>query len=77
MPGAAAGRRALEALREDDRPALVLWADSDPVLPFKVGEAFASMIGAGAPSKIDDASHFLQEDAGPEIGRLVADWLSG
>jgi hypothetical protein len=24
---------------------------------------------------IKDASHFLQEDAGPEIGRLIADWL--
>ena len=42
MPGAAAGKRALEALRGDGRPTLVLWADSDPVLPFKVGEAFAA-----------------------------------
>jgi len=24
---------------------------------------------------IAGASHFLQEDAGAEIGRLVADWL--
>jgi len=24
---------------------------------------------------IAEASHFLQEDAGPEIGRLIADWL--
>ena len=32
-PGAAAGTRVLEALREDRRPALMLWADSDPVLP--------------------------------------------
>ena len=77
MPGAAAGRRALEALRNDDRPALVLWADSDPVLPFKVGEAFASVIRAGAPTKIDHASHFLQEDAGEEIGRLISEWLTG
>jgi haloalkane dehalogenase len=76
MPGAAEGKRALEGLRADRRPALVLWADSDPVLPFKVGEAFAGLIGANAPTKIDDASHFLQEDAGEEIGRLVANWLA-
>ena len=38
MPGAAEGKRVADALREDDRPALVLWADSDPVLPFSVGE---------------------------------------
>jgi haloalkane dehalogenase len=77
MPGAAAGKRALEALRGDDRPTLVLWADSDPVLPFKVGEAFANVIGAGPPLKISNASHFLQEDAGEEIGALLADWLAG
>jgi len=75
MPGAAAGKRVLDALRVDQRPALVLWADSDPVLPFKVGEAFADLIGVGAPRKIENASHFLQEDAGEEIGALIADWL--
>ena len=26
---------------------------------------------------IEDASHFLQEDQGERIGRIVADWLSG
>ena len=75
MPGAVAGKRALEALRGDGRPTLVLWADSDPVLPFKVGEAFAELIGAEAPHRIDNASHFLQEDAGVQIGRLIADWI--
>jgi haloalkane dehalogenase len=75
MPGAAAGKRALEALRGDSRPALVLWADSDPVLPFEVGEAFARLIGADPPKRIENASHFLQEDAGKEIGGLIAGWL--
>jgi haloalkane dehalogenase len=75
MPGADEGRRAQEAIQADDRPIFVLWADSDPVLPFKVGEAFAALMGADAPVKIEDASHFLQEDAGDEIGRLIADWL--
>ncbi len=37
-PGAEEGKRVANALREDDRPALVLWADSDPALPFSVGE---------------------------------------
>jgi haloalkane dehalogenase len=75
MPGAAEGKRALEALRGDRRPTLILWADSDPVLPFKVGEAFASLIGAEPPRKVENASHFLQEDAGEEIGHLIANWL--
>jgi haloalkane dehalogenase len=76
-PGADAGQRTLDALRTDARPKLCLWADSDPIIPFAVGERFAEAIGAEAPQKIERASHFLQEDAGEEIGDLIADWLSG
>jgi haloalkane dehalogenase len=75
-PGADAGQRVTEALRDDRRPSLVLWADSDPVLPFAVGERFAESIGRAAPRKIENASHFLQEDQGPLIGGLIADWLT-
>jgi haloalkane dehalogenase len=74
-PGAAAGERVAQAMKEDRRPTLMLWADSDPVLPFTVGEHFADMIGRERPRKIEDASHFLQEDQGPLIGGLIADWL--
>jgi haloalkane dehalogenase len=73
--GAAEGKAVANALREDDRPALVLWADSDPILPFSVGERVASELNLPAPRPIADASHFLQEDAGPEIGNIIADWL--
>ena len=76
-PGAAAGQRVLEALREDHRPTLMLWADSDPVLPLEVGERFAESIGRETPRTIEDASHFLQEDQGALIGNLIADWLTG
>jgi haloalkane dehalogenase len=75
-PGAAAGQRVTDALRADRRPTLMLWADSDPVLPLSVGERFAASIGRPAPRTIEDASHFLQEDQGPLIGSLIADWLT-
>jgi haloalkane dehalogenase len=75
MPGAAAGQRVLDALRADSRPKLHLWADSDPVLPLETGRRFAAALGAEVDHVIADASHFLQEDAGPEIGGLIADWL--
>jgi haloalkane dehalogenase len=75
MPGAAAGKRVLESLRTDSRPKLHLWADSDPIIPFKVGERFAAAINAEPPEKIAEASHFLQEDAGEEIGERIAEWL--
>jgi haloalkane dehalogenase len=75
-PGAEAGQRVLDALRGDTRPKLVLWADSDPVLPLRTGERFARALGTEIDHVIADASHFLQEDQGPEIGRLIADWLA-
>jgi haloalkane dehalogenase len=74
-PGAAAGQRVLEALRDDARPKLVLWADSDPVLPLQTGQRFATALGSEVAHVIADAGHFLQEDAGAEIGALIADWL--
>ncbi|MDQ4042098.1 MAG: haloalkane dehalogenase [Actinomycetota bacterium] len=75
-PAAAEGRAVLEALRADERPLLFLWADQDPVLTLQVGERFAAAIGhPGIDRVIRDASHFLQEDQGPEIGRAIADWL--
>jgi haloalkane dehalogenase len=75
-PGAAAGERVLEALRGDERPKLVLWADRDPVLTLETGRRFAAAIGAGEPEVVEHASHFLQEDAGGRIGRRIAEWLT-
>jgi haloalkane dehalogenase len=74
-PGAAEGKRVAEALREDDRPTLLLWADSDPALPFSVGERVSSELNYPAPRKIENAGHYLQEDAGAEIGEILAEWL--
>lgn len=74
-PGAAEGRALAAALRDDPRPKLLLWADSDPVLPFATAELISSRLNFPEPVKIARASHYLQEDAGPDIGRIIADWL--
>jgi haloalkane dehalogenase len=65
----------LEALRDDQRPKLILWADSDPVLPLETGRRFAAALGTEVAHVIENAGHFLQEDAGPRIGELIAGWL--
>jgi haloalkane dehalogenase len=75
-PGAAAGQKVLDALQSDTRPKLVLWADSDPVIPLETGRRFAAALGTDVAHVIAEASHFLQEDAGPEIGAHIADWLA-
>ncbi len=75
-PGAEAGQKVLAALKEDTRPKLFLWADSDPMLTLKTGARFAEVCGTEIDHVIPDASHFLQEDQGELIGRHIADWLA-
>jgi haloalkane dehalogenase len=75
-PGGEAGQRVLEALAQDERPMLFLWADSDPIISLDVGRRFAERLGRGEPEVIPDASHFLQEDQGELIGRRIAEWLA-
>jgi len=74
-PGAEAGQRVVDALRVDARPKLVLWADGDPVLPLENGRAFAQALNTELHHVVAEAGHFLQEDQGPLVGRLLADWL--
>lgn len=76
QPGAEAGARVQEALTTDERPKLVLWADSDPVLTLDMGRRFAELIGSEIAHVIPEASHFLQEDQGALIGSHLADWLT-
>jgi haloalkane dehalogenase len=75
-PGASEAQRVLDALRTDSRPKLFVWADSDPVIPLDTGRQFAAALGREIDHVIAGASHFLQEDAGPEIGELIASWLA-
>lgn len=76
MPGAAEGQRTLDALRADPRPMLILWGEDDPALPVEAGRALAAALGQPEPELIAGASHFLQEDAGEQVGRRIAAWLA-
>jgi len=73
--GAAEGRMVAEALREDERPTLVLWAESDQALPLSVGERVSERLNYPPPRVIEGASHFWQEDAGERVGGVIAEWL--
>jgi len=77
--GAAEMRRVYDRLGEWSKPALVAFSDSDPVFPYpRAGERFTSQIpSAGEQVRIEGAAHFLQEDAGEEIARVMLDWLDG
>ncbi|MGH2986634.1 MAG: alpha/beta fold hydrolase [Solirubrobacterales bacterium] len=64
-----------DALRSDRRPMLILWGGSDVVLTLASGQRLASRIGRDVDHVIPHAGHGLQEDEGPMIGSLIADWL--
>jgi haloalkane dehalogenase len=78
-PGAAEDRAVMEALRRDRRPALALWADSDPALPLEPsGRLVAQLLGgADGLTVITDAGHHIQEDKGEQAGKLIVEWLAG
>ncbi|MGH3145194.1 MAG: haloalkane dehalogenase [Rubrobacter sp.] len=76
-PGAATGQAVAEALAGDTRPTLLLWADSDPVIPLDpIGRLTQDVFPAADElTVIEDAGHFLQEDQGERIGTLISAWL--
>jgi haloalkane dehalogenase len=76
-PGAEDGRRTRAGLRERPRPALILWGEEDRALPVETADLLTAALQVGRPPVRLPAGHYLQEDQGPEVGRLIADWLAG
>jgi haloalkane dehalogenase len=75
-PSAEKMREVREKLGSWDRPALVFFGDSDPIFSQRVAERIAELIpGAELQEPIAGAGHFLQEDAGEEVGQRIAAWL--
>jgi haloalkane dehalogenase len=77
-PDTPAHLRVREALARWEKPALVLFSDSDPIFAPRVAERIAAHIpGAIDPEIVAGAGHFLQEDRGEQIGvrirRFVAE----
>ena len=66
-----------EAITRWEKPALVLFSDSDPIFSPRHGERMAERIPGAAPAEtIRGAGHFLQEDKGEELGERIARWLT-
>jgi haloalkane dehalogenase len=59
-----------------EKPALVLFSDSDPIFPPAAAERMASRIpGAGPAEIVSGAGHFLQEEKGEEIAERIVRFL--
>ncbi len=76
-PEAPANREAWKVLARFDKPFLTCFSDLDPVT--KGGDApfLAKVPGTKgqAHTTIEGASHFLQEDKGPELAQVLLDFI--
>ncbi len=76
-PSAAKMLEVRAALEMWDRPALVLFSDSDPIFTPAAAERLAARIpGAGPAETIVGAGHFLQEEKGEEIAERIVQFLA-
>jgi haloalkane dehalogenase len=65
-----------EGLRTWEKPALVLFGDSDPIFVPRVAERIAEWIPGAPPAElIENAGHFVQEDAGEEAAARIDEFL--
>jgi haloalkane dehalogenase len=75
-PSAAKMTEVRAALEHWERPALVLFSDSDPIFSTVAAERMASRIpGCGPAETIAGAGHFLQEEKGEEIAERIVRFL--
>lgn len=71
-------RAAWKVLAELDKPFLVTFSDSDPITAASRAPLIERVRGAQGLDHpvIEGAGHFLQEDAGPQLARVVADFIT-
>jgi len=77
-PAAAANQAAWETLARFERPLLTAFSDSDAIT--RGGDAIFQRTVPGAQGQphttIEGAGHFLQEDQGPALARVVASFIA-
>ena len=76
-PATEANRAAWDVLRAWRKPFLTAFSDSDPITGAMAPILRSLVPGAAGLDHptLADAGHFLQEDAGPELGRVVAGFM--
>ena len=76
-PASAANWAAWQRLSAWDKPFLVAFSDSDPITGAMAPALKPAVPGAAGIDHpvITGASHFLQEDAGEQLGTVIADLI--
>jgi haloalkane dehalogenase len=76
-PGADAMRAARERLANWEKPAFVLFGDSDPIT-HDARDLLRDLLPTASEQPdvwVEDAGHFLQEDAGEDVADRIADFV--
>ncbi|MFX1446198.1 MAG: haloalkane dehalogenase, partial [Promethearchaeota archaeon] len=72
-----ANKKAIEQFRQWKKPFLTAFSDKDPIT--RGGDTFWQQNCPGAQSQnhttIKDASHFVQEDKGPELAEVIIEFI--
>jgi haloalkane dehalogenase len=74
-PASAANRAAWRRLSTWDKPFLVAFSDSDPITS-AMAPVLRSVVPGAESVTIAGAGHFVQEDAGDELGAAIAAFLT-
>ena len=75
-PAAAANRAAWRRLSTWDKPFLVAFSDSDPITS-AMAPVLRSVVPGAESVTLAGAGHFVQEDAGDELGTAIAAFVTG
>jgi pimeloyl-ACP methyl ester carboxylesterase len=67
--------QAAERLRSFERPALVVWAAEDRVMPPEHGRRLAELLPRGRLIEIDDSYTLIPEDRPVELSRVIQDFV--
>jgi haloalkane dehalogenase len=73
-PASTANRAAWQRLSTWDKPFLVAFSDQDPITS-AMAPVLARTVPGARQVTIPDASHFVQEDAGPALGAAIVDFM--
>ncbi len=76
-PASEPNRAAWEVLKQFDKPFLTAFSDKDPITAGgeRVLQAFIPGCQGQPHTTIEGAGHFLQEDKGEELARVIVDWI--
>jgi len=77
-PASGANRKAWEVLRRWDKPFLTAFSDGDPITrnADKVLQALVPGTQGQPHTTIEGGGHFLQEDRGEELAKVVVDFIA-